>query len=56
MRIGLKVGEYGRAQEDHISYLVQLVNSRASKYRLVVVGLNSLFLERPGCIIETEDE
>jgi len=44
MRIGLKVGEFGRAQEDHISYLVQLVNSRVSKYRLVVIGLHFLFL------------
>jgi hypothetical protein len=44
LKIGLKVGEFGRAQEDHVSYLVQIVNSKASNYRLVILGHYFIFL------------
>lgn len=50
MRLGMKVGEFGRAQQDHVSYLVQLINSSSELYKLVVLGTHFLYLERVGCI------
>jgi hypothetical protein len=45
VRIGLKVTEINISQQDHLAFLMQMFNTKSKTCKIVLLGLENLFVE-----------